>query len=267
MTSIWTGLISFGLVNIPVKLYPAAREDTLSFNYLRRGDLCPIQYKKVCRLSGEEVPFQDIVRGYEFQKGDYVVLNEKDFEKADVERSQAIEIELFTDEKEIPPEYFEKPYFLEPEKKGQKAYALFREALARSKKVGIGKFVLRNREHLVMLKSAGEAVMLTVMRFANALKSAGELNLPKQVKLPQQQMELALELIHKFAGRFQGKNFKDTYMEKLKHIIDAKKQGRALHAKKIKYRETEVPDILRKLKASLAAAGKSESYHARHLSH
>jgi DNA end-binding protein Ku len=96
MTSIWTGLISFGLVNIPVKLYPAAKEDTLSFNYLRRGDLCPIQYKKVCRSSGEEVPYQDIVRGYEYQKGDYVVLNDKDFEKADIEKSQAIEIEVFT---------------------------------------------------------------------------------------------------------------------------------------------------------------------------
>jgi DNA end-binding protein Ku len=267
MTSIWTGLISFGLVNIPVKLFPAAKEDTLSFNFLRRGDLCPIQYKKVCRLTGEEVPYDEIVRGYEYQKGDFVVLNEKDFEKADVERSQAIEIELFADEKEIPAEYFEKPYFLVPEKKGQKAYALFREALARAKKVGIGKFVLRNREHLVMLKPEGEAIMLVVMRFGNTLQSAADLQLPKQAVIPKAQLDLALELIHKFEGKFQPKNFKDTYNEKLKHIIDVKKHGKTVHVKKVEFRETEVPDILRKLKASLAATGRHEHSQARHLPH
>ncbi len=260
MTSIWTGLISFGLVNIPVKLYPAAKEDTFSFNFLRRGDLCPIQYKKVCRLTGEEVPYEEIVRGYEYQKGDYVILNDKDFEKADVEKSQAIEIELFADEKEIPAEHFEKPYFLEPEKKGQKAYALFREALAKAKKVGIGKFVLRNREHLVMLKPEGDAIMLVVMRFANTLKSTDELSLPKPAKIPQPQLNLALELIHKFEGRYQPRDFKDTY------TIETKKQGRTLHVKKVQFRETEAPDILRKLKASLAAAGRHEKTHAPHLS-
>jgi DNA end-binding protein Ku len=266
MTSIWTGLISFGLVNIPVRLFPAAKEDTFSFNYLRRGDLCPIQYKKVCRLSGEEVPYQDIVRGYEYQKGDFVVLNEKDFEKADVEKSQAIEIEVFADEKEIPPEYFEKPYFLEPEKKGQKTYALFREALAKSKKIGIGKFVLRNREHLVMIKPQGNLIMLLVMRFGNTLKSADELNVPKAAKVPQQQLDLALELIRKFEGHFQTKNFKDTYTEKLRHIIDVKKHGRTMHVKKAQFKETEAPDILKKLKASLAMAGKQAKSHAQHLS-
>lgn len=267
MTSIWTGLVSFGLVNIPVKLVPAVQEDTYSFNFLRRGDLCPIQYKKVCRITGEEVPYQEIVRGYEYQKGDYVVLNEKDFAEADVERSQAIDIEVFADEKEILPEYFEKPYFLEPEKKGRKAYALFSEALARAGKVGIGKFVLRNREHLVMLKPAGPAIMLVVMRFARTLKAADRLSLPKPARIPQPQLDLALELIRKFSGRFKPQDFKDTYTDKLRRIIDSKKHGRPLHVKQVRIRETEIPDIMRKLKASLALAGKHEKPDARHLPH
>jgi DNA end-binding protein Ku len=148
----WTGMISFGLVNVPVNLYVAVKPEIHAMNYLRKDDLCPISYKKVCRVTGEEVPFKDIVRGYEYREGDYVVLSDDDFGKADVKRTSTIDVEAFVDEGDVDPKYIEKPYYLEPQKKGHKAYALLREAMARSKKVAIGVFVLRDREHLVMLK-------------------------------------------------------------------------------------------------------------------
>ncbi len=179
MRAIWSGMVSFGLVNIPVKLHTAVTPDTLSMNYLRKDDLCPIQYKKVCRRTGEEVPFEDIVRGYQYQKDDYVVLSEQDFQKAASKKTYTIDIEQFVDEREVDFKYIEKPYYLEPEKKSHATYALFREALAESKMAGIGRFVLKNREHLVMLKADRDVIMLIVMRFANTLKKPRNSNFPK----------------------------------------------------------------------------------------
>ena len=128
----WRGMISFGLVNVPVNLYTAVKPELHEMNYLRKNDLCPISYKKVCRFTGEEVPFKDIVRGYEYKEGDFVVLDDEDFKKADVKKTSTIDIAVFVDEKDVDPKYMEKPYYLEPEKKAQKPYALFREAMARS---------------------------------------------------------------------------------------------------------------------------------------
>ena len=194
MRAIWSGMISFGLVNIPVKLQTAVTADTFSMNYLRKDDLCPIQYKKVCRRTGEEVPFEDIVRGYQYEKDDYVVLKEEDFQKAASKKTYTIDIELFVNEKEIDFKYIEKPYYLEPEKKAHATYALFRQALAESAMAGIGRFVLKDREHLVMLKADHEVILLFVMRFAATLKKTSELDLPKPAEIPRNQKELALEL-------------------------------------------------------------------------
>ena len=250
----WSGLISFGLVNVPVNLYTAVKPEIHAMNYLRKDDLCPIAYKKVCRLTGEEVPFKDIVRGYEYRDGDYVVLKDEDFDKADVKKTSAIEIEVFVDERDVDPKYIEKPYYLEPQKKADKAYALFREAMAATKKVGIGLFVLKDREHLVMLKPEGRVILLVLLRFAASLRDLSELDLPAKADVPKAQMELALELIKKFEGSFRPEVYKDLYAAQLKSIIAAKAKGKTVHLRKEEApRETEVEDILSKLTESLSA--------------
>lgn len=252
-SSVWSGMISFGLVNVPVNLYVAVKPEIHEMNYLRKVDLCPIQYKKVCRLTGEEVPFKDIVRGYEYKKGDYVVLSDEDFKRADVKKTYTIDIEVFVDEKDVDPKYLEKPYYLEPQKKAHKTYALFREAMAKAKKVAIGKFVLRDREHLVMLKPEGNVLVLMMLRFFGALRDPSNLDLPAKTAIPKNQLELALELIKKFEGAFKPETFKDTHAARLREIIAAKKKGKPVHVREEVPRETEVEDIVSKLKESLSA--------------
>ena len=251
----WTGMISFGLVNVPVNLYTAVKPEIHAMNYLRKDDLCPISYKKVCRATGEEVPYQDIVKGYEFREGDFVVLKDEDFKKADVKRTSAIDVEAFVDERDVDPKFIEKPYYLEPQKKGHTAYALLRDAMARSGKVAIGVFVLRDREHLVMLKPEGRVILLIQLRFAASLRSPAGLDLPGQADVPKNQLGLALDLIKKFGGTFKPDAFKDSYAARLKAIIAAKAKGRPVHVREEKApRETEVEDILSKLKESLSAS-------------
>jgi DNA end-binding protein Ku len=250
----WRGMISFGLVNVPVNLYTAVKPEIHEMNYLRKDDLCPIAYKKVCRLTGEEVPFQDIVKGYEYREGDYVVLKDEDFEKADVKKSSAIEIDVFVDEKDVDPKYVEKPYYLEPQKKAGSAYALFREAMTASKKVAIGIFVLKDREHLVMLKPEGKVILLVMLRFAASLRDPVGLDLPAKADVPRNQMELALDLIKKFGGEFKPDAYKDTYASRLRAIIAAKAKGKTVHVPEEEApRATEVEDIMSKLKESLSA--------------
>ena len=251
---IWTGMISFGLVNVPVTLHSAVKPEIHAMNYLRKDDLCPISYKKVCRSTGEEVPFKNIVKGYEYKEGDYVVLSDEDFQKADVKRTSTIDIEVFVDEKDVDPKYIEKPYYLEPDKKAHKAYALLREAMVKSKKIAIGRFVLKDREHLVMLKPEGGVILLVQLRFAATLRSPAELNLPAKVDVPKNQMELALELIKKFEGPFKPEAYKDAYAAELKSIIAAKAKGKTVHVPEQEApRATEVEDIMAKLKESLSA--------------
>ena len=251
----WTGMISFGLVNVPVNLYTAVKPEIHAMNYLRKDDLCPISYKKVCRATGEEVPYQDIVKGYEFREGDFVILKDEDFKKADIKRTSAIDVEAFVDERDVDPKFIEKPYYLEPQKKGHTAYALLRDAMARSGKVAIGVFVLRDREHLVMLKPEGRVILLIQLRFAASLRSPAGLDLPGQADVPKNQLDLALDLIKKFGGTFKPDAFKDSYAARLKAIIAAKAKGRPVHVREEKApRETEVEDILSKLKESLSAS-------------
>lgn len=252
MRSLWTGSINFGLVNIPVKLYTALKPQQLHFNFLRKDDLCPIGYKKVCRRTGEEVPREDIVRGYQYQKGDYVVLNEDDFKKAEMEQTYSIRIEDFVDEREIDLSLAEKPYYLEPEKKFKYVYALFREALARSGKAGIGKFVLREKEHLVLLRERNNCIMINLLRFQNEITSVSGLDLPKKVSVPGNQLELALELIHKLSTSFDPAKYQDTYTERLKEIVEAKKKGKKIRVTEERPEMTAVPDIVSRLKESLA---------------
>ena len=250
----WKGMISFGLVNVPVNLYAAVKPEIHAMNYLRKNDLCPISYRKVCRVTGEEVPFKDIVKGYEYQDGDFVVLNDDDFRKADVKKTSAIEVESFVDEAAIDPKYVEKPYYLEPQAKAHTAYALFRDAMVRTKKVALGLFVLKDREHLVMIKPEGRALLLIQLRFSATLRSSAGLDLPGKVEVPKNQMELALELVKKFEGEFKPEAFTDTYAARLRSIIAAKAKGRTVHVREEEEPEaTEVGDIMSRLKESLSA--------------
>lgn len=256
MRAIWSGSINFGLVSIPVKLYTAVQPNHLHLNLLRKEDLCPIGYKKVCRRTGEEVAKEDIVKGYQYHKGDYVVLDEKDFEKADVEKTYSITIEDFVEEKDVDIKYAEKPYYLEPDKKAQQVYGLFGEALQKSGKVGIGKFVLKEKEHLIMLRFHEDVLMLNVLRFHSEIKDPQELDLPKKVKIPRNQLELALELIDKLSGPFKPEKYQDTYNDRLKEVVEAKRKGKAPVTKGTKPRRAPAPDIVARLKESLAMAGK-----------
>jgi len=176
--AIWNGTINFGLVTIPVKLFTAVRENELHFNQLHSKDKGRIRYQRVCDTCGKEVPWEDIAKGYEYEKGDYVILSDEDLKAANVEATQSIDIAQFVDLDEIDPKFFEKPYYLEPEKKGRHAYALLRDALAKAGKVGIARVVIRSREHLAALKPNGDALLLEIMHFADELVDVDDLNIP-----------------------------------------------------------------------------------------
>src|SRR5438105_1488100 len=169
MRAIWKGAISFGLVSIPIALYPATRREELKFRLLRKIDLSPVNYKRVAEADGKEVPWEDIVKGYEYEKGKFVVLKEDDFRRADIEATQTVEIVEFVPLEEIDPMFFDKPYYLEPQKTGAKAYSLLREALKNSGKVGIAKVVIKTRQHLATIKPEQKALVLELMHFAEEL--------------------------------------------------------------------------------------------------
>lgn len=255
MRPIWTGSISFGLVNIPVRLYPASQERRLDFDYLRKQDLCPVGYVRVCRLDGREVPYEDIVRGYEYKEGDYVVLTDEDFKNADVKKTESIQIIDFVKEEEIDSQLFQKPYFIEPIKGASKVYALLREALKKSQKVGIARYVLRSSEHLGVVKVEDDILMLVQTRFASELRSPEELAIPKNNEVSQKELTMALSLIDQLTEPFKLGKYKDTYTDEVKEIIDKKIKGKKIT--KVREKKSEpanVENLIEKLKASLQRA-------------
>ncbi len=251
MRPIWTGALSFGLVNIPVRLYSATAGTTLNLDMLHKKDLQPIRYARVCRSDGKEVPYADIVKGYEYRDGDYVVLTEEDIKKAYARRTKMIEIIDFTKENQIDPIYYEKPYYLEPEKGAEKAYGLLYEALKRSKKVGVAKFVLRNKEHLAVIRPFGKAVVVEQLRFDEELRKPDELNLPKTTAVKGREIQMALALIEQLTAPFKPKDYKDTYQHELKKVIAAKAKGKPIKKHEKEPEVTEVADIMKLLKESL----------------
>jgi DNA end-binding protein Ku len=252
MRAIWTGALSFGLINIPVRLYSAtATEDKLDLDMLHKTDLSPIRYARVCRADGQEVPYEDIVKGYEYRKGDYVVLTDEDFKKASPRKTKTIDIMDFTKESDIDTIYYEKPYFLEPDKGAEKAYALLREALKKSKKVGVAQFVLRNREHLGVIKPYGNAILLDQLRYSEELRKPESLNVPKESKASSREIEMALSLIEHLTASFKPEKYKDTYTQDLKKMIAAKAKGKKIVSKEKEPVDTEVVDLIAMLKKSL----------------
>ena len=253
MRTVWKGALTFGLVNIPVGLYPATTRNDLSFRLLHAKDKSPIAYRRVCSEENVEVPWGEIVKGYEYEKGQFVEMTEADFDAADVEATQTIDILDFVMAAEIPAAYFEQPYYLEPQKTGTKAYALLREALKRSGRVGVATVVLRQREHLGAVQVSGDTLMLTTMRFAHEIVQPGGLDVPGDTGLDRREVDLALQLVDTLAGPWEPGKYRDRYREALLATIERKLEGRAPAPAPGRRAPTKVVDLMEALHASLKA--------------
>jgi DNA end-binding protein Ku len=256
--AIWKGSISFGLVNIPIALYPATRREELKFRLLRKGDLSPVNYKRVAEKDGKEVPWDQIVKGYEYEKGKYVVLKDEDFERVDLEATQTVDIQDFVDQEEIDPMFFYKPYYLEPQKGGDKAYALLRDALKDSNKVGIAKVVIKTRQYLAGVKPEDGALVLELMHFADELADPGKLHVPKKTEVGKREMNMAKSLIDSMSSKWNPEKYSDDYREALMKVIEEKVEagGKEIEEKPKKApKPTKVIDLVSVLQKSLEQTG------------
>jgi DNA end-binding protein Ku len=255
MRAIWKGSISFGLVNIPIALYPATRKEELKFRLLRKSDLSPVNYKRVAEKDGKEVAWEHIVKGYEYEKGKFVVLDEKDFQRVDLEATQTVDIQDFVDLEEIDPMFFYKPYYLEPQKGGDKAYVLLREALADEKKVGIAKVIIKTRQYLAGVKALDHGLVLELMHFADELLDTSKLKLPKKAEIGRREKEMAQALVHSMTSKWDPEKYHDDYRKALMEVIEEKVEsgGKEIEAKpKSKRESTKVIDLVSVLQESLA---------------
>jgi DNA end-binding protein Ku len=227
---LWKGAISFGLVNVPVELFSAQkRSEAISLSMLDKRDMAPVGYKRVNKATGKEVPWEDVVKGYEYEDDKYVVLSDEDFRRANIEASKTVDIQAFVDLNEIPPLFFETPYYLAPGKRGEKAYALLRDAMKKSSKAGIATVVIRTRQYLAAVIPQDDVLVMNTLRYADELKGVEELGVPAatlHVKATPKEIEMALRLIDDMAEEWQPEKFKDTYRDDLMARINEKiKQG------------------------------------------
>ena len=256
--AIWKGSISFGLVNIPIALYPATRREELKFRLLRKSDLSPVNYKRVAEKDGKEVSWDQIVKGYEYEKGKYVVLKEEDFERIDLEATQTVDIQDFVDQEEIDPMFFYKPYYLEPQKGGNKAYTLLRDALKDSNKVGIAKVVIKTRQYLAGVKPEDGTLVLELMHFADELADPEKLHVPKKTEVGKREMNMAKSLIDSMSSKWNPEKYKDDYREALMEVIEEKVEagGKEIEEKPKKApKPTKVIDLVSVLQKSLEQTG------------
>lgn len=253
MAAIWKGSLTFGLVNIPVELKTAVRADHISFRLLHEEDLSPVKYERVCTADGETVPWNEIVKGYEYEKGKFVVLTDEDFKTAALEQSRTIDILDFVKQDEIDPRYFETPYYLVPTKGGEKPYALLREAIRSTGSVGIGKIIIRQTQHLAGVKVIGDALVLEIMRFANELVDAAEFNFPARDAVRPQELQMAEQLVGNLAAPFDPTRYTDDYRSNLMKVIKAKMKGKKakLEEPEVETEDSGVLDLMSRLRASL----------------
>jgi DNA end-binding protein Ku len=253
MRPLWNGSISFGLVNIPIRLYSGTNpHEGIDLDMLHKDDHAPIRYARICRKDGEEIPWNDIVKGYEYRDGDYVVLTKKDLEGIDAKKTQTIDIQQFVEEGDIDIRYFEKPYYLEPVKGGDKAYALLRGSLQKSNKLALATFVMHEREHVAVIKPVGRALVLEQMRFPTDLREAGELHFPTEHEVTAKEVEMAEKLIAQETKPFIAEDLHDTYTEELEDMIKAKSKGKKpTKPGKATAEPAHTKDLMAALKASL----------------
>jgi DNA end-binding protein Ku len=222
MRAIWKGAISFGLVNIPIALYPATSREEFKFRMLRASDLSSINFKRIAEADGKEVPWEEIVKGYEYEPGRFVVLKEEDFARIDIEATRTVDITDFVRLEEVDPMYFRKPYYMEPAKGGEKAYVLLHDALAESGKIGIAKVVIKTREYLASVKPAKRGLVLELMHFADELVDASQVKVPENREISKKEMEMARALIEGMSSEWRPEKYKDDYNEALLRLIDEK---------------------------------------------
>ena len=256
--AIWSGSISFGLLNVPVKLYSAVSRKNVSFRELRESDGSRIRHKRVAEADGEEVPYDEIVKGYEISPEQYVVVTREELEEIDPKKTRAIEIQDFVDLDDIDPIYFDHPYYLGPDKGAEKAYALLVRAMGDAKKVAVARFVLRNREHLAAIRPADKVLTMATMRFPDEVVAPDELGedvVPEDGrKLDKREVEMAKQLIDSLTADFDPGKYRDEYREELLSLIDRKAQGKAVvEPVSEEPKPTKAPDLMAALEESLAA--------------
>jgi len=256
MGAAWKGTISFGLVSIPVELRAAVRSDHVSFRMLHAEDLAPVKYERVCERDGEPVPWGEIVKGYEYSKGKYVIITDEDFRAAALASSKTIDILDFVRGEEIDPRFFDAPYYVLPAKGGEKGYALLREAIRTTGSVGVGKLTMHQKQHLAAIKTVGDALMLETMRFAKELVDTTELDFPSAEIVHPQELKMAAQLVAHLAEAFEPEKYTDDYRANLMKIIHAKMKGQKIETAEPEEPEsTKVLDLMSKLQASLEQSG------------
>ncbi len=259
MRPIWTGAIGFGLVNIPVKLYSAVQASELNLDMLDKKDHSHIRFKRVNEDTGKEVAWDNIIKAYNYE-GTYVMLDDKDFEQASPEQSKLVDIFQFVSEGEIDSIYYENPYFIEPTKESKKTYALLFEALNKSKKVGVGSFVLRNKEHIVVIKPYRNLILLSGIRFEEEIRDTTAIDVAQKSTVRPAELKMAMSLIDQLTEPFDISAFKDTYTESLLKVIKAKAKGRKLKKPDMKVvKNTNTTDLMAQLKASLSSTKKRKA--------
>lgn len=252
MRAIWKGSISFGLVYIPIAVYPATREEKLSFRQLRATDLSPIRYKKVADADQKEVTADQIVKGFEYERGHFVVLKEEDFAKVRIESTHSIDITDFVDLAQVDPKFFYKPYFLEPQKGGEKAYALLHKALAGTGKIGIAKVVISNREYLASVKPDGLFLVLDLMHFASEILTPEELKNGSTTAITDKELKMAQSLVESMSTPWEPEKYRDEYRNAVMEIIEQKAQHKEVAKKPAPaMRTTNVVDLVKVLQESL----------------
>lgn len=258
MRPLWTGAIGFGLVNIPVKLYSAVDSSNIDLDMLDKKDHSHIKFLRVNEKTGKEVAWENIVKGFD-TGSKFVILDETDFEKAGAEKTKLIEITDFVKQEEIDSVYYETPYYLAPEKSGVRPYALLREALIKTKRAGVASFVMRNKEHLAILRVSGDAIILNRIRFHEEIRPTTELLLPAKTVVKPAELKMAIALVDQLSGKFDITGYKDSYSASLMKVINAKAKGKKTIAPVMKVVHSKAKDLMEQLKASIETKRKKAS--------
>jgi DNA end-binding protein Ku len=255
---LWKGSLTFGLVNIPIELHTAVRDHRPHFRMLHAKDKSPVRFERVCIRDGHPVAWQDLVKGYEYEKGRFVVLTKEDFRAAALEKTRTVDILDFVKAEEIDDRFFETPYYLVPAKGGERAYALLRGAIRESGRIGIATFILRDAQHLAAVEVIGQAIVLTVMRFADELVDTSEYEFPAEGAYRKPELEMAIALVNGLAAGWNPAKYTDQYRENLMRVIKAKLKGKEIELEPGEpQRPAEVVDLMERLRRSLAQSGKS----------